>query len=148
MAINKVTHNGNILLDLTTDTVTNADVLSGVSFHLPNGQAGTGEFVRKTPKTATTTVASGSTPLSFSVEREPTSFIILPEYNVSITSGTNTWRFVMYYYDGTNSYLVRTVRVSTSSVEIKRIDFAWSYSNGTLEISYGVANGNYRIIYV
>lgn len=42
MAINKVIYGGNTLIDLTGDTVTAADVLSGVSFHLPSGESGTG----------------------------------------------------------------------------------------------------------
>lgn len=40
--VNKVIYGGNTLIDLTGDTVTAADVLSGVSFHLPSGATGTG----------------------------------------------------------------------------------------------------------
>lgn len=40
--INKVIFGGNTLIDLTTDTVTDADVQSGVKFHLPSGEIGTG----------------------------------------------------------------------------------------------------------
>lgn len=42
MAINKVIYGGNTLIDLTGDSVTAADVLSGVSFHLPSGESATG----------------------------------------------------------------------------------------------------------
>lgn len=42
MAINKVIYGGNTLIDLTGDTVTESDVLSGVKFHLPSGEVGTG----------------------------------------------------------------------------------------------------------
>lgn len=42
MAINKVVYGGNTLIDLTSDTITAADVLTGVTFHLPSGQTGTG----------------------------------------------------------------------------------------------------------
>lgn len=42
MAINKIIYGGSTLIDLTGDTVTASDVLSGVSFHLPSGQTGTG----------------------------------------------------------------------------------------------------------
>ncbi len=42
MAINKVIYGGNTLIDLTGDSVTASDVLSGVSFHLPSGESGTG----------------------------------------------------------------------------------------------------------
>lgn len=40
--INKVIYGGNTLIDLTVDTVTATDVLTGVKFHLPSGAAGTG----------------------------------------------------------------------------------------------------------
>lgn len=39
---NKVIYGGNVLIDLTQDTVTAADVQSGVTFHLPSGAIGTG----------------------------------------------------------------------------------------------------------
>lgn len=42
MAKNKVIFNGQTLIDLTGDTVQESDVLSGVSFHLPSGEIGTG----------------------------------------------------------------------------------------------------------
>ena len=41
-AINKVIYGGNTLIDLTSDTVTASDVHSGVTFHLPSGEIGTG----------------------------------------------------------------------------------------------------------
>lgn len=40
--INKVIYGGTTLIDLTADTVTAADVQSGVTFHLPSGAIGTG----------------------------------------------------------------------------------------------------------
>lgn len=41
--INKVIYAGNTLIDLTSDTVTASDVLSGVTFHLPSGATATGQ---------------------------------------------------------------------------------------------------------
>lgn len=40
--INKVIYGGRTLIDLTTDDVTAADVLTGKKFHLPSGAQGTG----------------------------------------------------------------------------------------------------------
>lgn len=40
--VNKVIYGGNTLIDLTGDTVTASDVLSGVKFHLPTGEQKTG----------------------------------------------------------------------------------------------------------
>lgn len=45
MAINKVVYDGTTLLDLTADTVTVGDVVSGVTFHLRDGTLGTGTIV-------------------------------------------------------------------------------------------------------
>lgn len=45
MAINKVLYGGNTLIDLTADTVTAADVSSGKTFHLPNGEQSVGTMV-------------------------------------------------------------------------------------------------------
>lgn len=42
MANNKVIFGGSVLIDLTSDTVTASDVASGVKFHLPSGEIGTG----------------------------------------------------------------------------------------------------------
>ena len=40
--INKVVYNNHTLIDLTGDTVSESDVASGVTFHLPNGMIATG----------------------------------------------------------------------------------------------------------
>ena len=40
--VNKVIYGGDTLIDLTPDQVTRNDVLSGVTFHLPSGEATTG----------------------------------------------------------------------------------------------------------
>lgn len=42
MARNKIIYGGEVLIDLTGDTVTESDVLNGVTFHLPSGETGTG----------------------------------------------------------------------------------------------------------
>ena len=42
MPINKVVYGSTTLLDLTADTVTVSDVVSGVTFHLRDGNIGTG----------------------------------------------------------------------------------------------------------
>ena len=42
MGINKVVYDGSTLIDLTSDTVTASDVVSGVTFHGRDGASGTG----------------------------------------------------------------------------------------------------------
>lgn len=44
MPINKVVYGNTTLLDLTSDTVTVGDVVSGVTFHLRDGSIGTGSI--------------------------------------------------------------------------------------------------------
>lgn len=45
MGINKVQYGDRTLIDLTGDTVTVSDVVSGVTFHLRDGSTGTGTIV-------------------------------------------------------------------------------------------------------
>lgn len=45
MPINKVVYGSTTLLDLTSDTITVSDVVSGVTFHLRDGSIGTGTVV-------------------------------------------------------------------------------------------------------
>lgn len=45
MAINKIVYDGSTLIDLTGDTVSVSDVVSGVTFHLRDGTVGTGTIV-------------------------------------------------------------------------------------------------------
>lgn len=40
--VNKVVYDDNTLIDLTCDTATASDVLSGATFHLANGEQATG----------------------------------------------------------------------------------------------------------
>ena len=65
MAINKVVYGGNTLVDLTGDTVSAADVVSGKTFHLPNGEQATGtlgcqilEFTLSTHKSTNVTIGT------------------------------------------------------------------------------------------
>lgn len=58
---NKVVYNGNTLIDLTSDTVTAADVAQGKKFHLPNGQQATGTMTGGAVIIEDTTDAHGGT---------------------------------------------------------------------------------------
>lgn len=42
---NKIIYNGNVLIDISSDTVTVDDVVAGVTFHLRDGTTGTGTIV-------------------------------------------------------------------------------------------------------
>lgn len=56
--VNKVIYGSDTLIDLTQDQVTRADVLDGVSFHLPSGEATTGTCTYDADTTDATAVAS------------------------------------------------------------------------------------------
>lgn len=55
--INKVIYGGDTLVDLTPDQVTRNDVLEGVSFHLPSGEATTGTCTYDADTSGATAVA-------------------------------------------------------------------------------------------
>ena len=57
-AINKVIYGGTTLIDLTSDTITAADVQSGVTFHLPSGATGTGTCTYDSDTTSDTAVVA------------------------------------------------------------------------------------------
>lgn len=63
--VNKVVYDGNTLIDLTQDTVTQSDVLSGVYVHLPDGSRvqGTCDYDADTSDATATTseILSGAT---------------------------------------------------------------------------------------
>lgn len=56
--VNKVIYGGNTLIDLTSDDVTVADVLTGKKFHLPSGAAGTGTCAYDADTSDATAVAA------------------------------------------------------------------------------------------
>ena len=61
--INKVTFGGDTLIDLSGDDVTAGDVMSGKTFHLPNGEQSTGTY---TPSGGDLTYVNFNTQLSSS----------------------------------------------------------------------------------
>ena len=56
--VNKVIYGGDTLIDLTPDQVTRADVLSGVTFHLPSGEPTTGTCTYDSDTSGATATAS------------------------------------------------------------------------------------------
>lgn len=55
---NKIIYGGNVLIDLTGDDVTEADVLSGKKFHLPSGADGTGSCTYDADTSDATAIAA------------------------------------------------------------------------------------------
>ena len=79
MAYNKVTYNGNTLIDLTEDSITAADLLAGKTAHGADGEAITGAMVNRgavsgtiATKAAVYTIQGGYHSGSGSVQISPT----------------------------------------------------------------------------
>lgn len=79
MAYNKVTYNGNTLIDLTADTITAADLLAGKTAHGSDGESLEGSMINRgavsgtiATKTATYTIQAGYHNGSGSVAISPT----------------------------------------------------------------------------
>lgn len=60
MAYNKIIYNGNTLIDLTDDTVSAADVLSGATFHGRDGESATGSMTNRGAVTGTIATKAGT----------------------------------------------------------------------------------------
>ena len=160
MANNKVQlSDGTVLIDLSSDTVTAADVASGVSFHLPNGSQATGTASggSSTVATATATPSSNSTSISFSVSGEPIAFAVqIAPSSGSYMSGSSTRYVTSVMSNGNNNYGTCIYRSGNSGREYGYTTFSHSYSNGTLTItSPGSSSGGYfksgqeyRLIYI
>lgn len=59
--VNKVIYDGNVLIDLTSDTVTEKDVMGGATFHLPDGTIGVGALSNETLGNGYGTCSTSST---------------------------------------------------------------------------------------
>lgn len=58
MAVNKVLWGNTTLIDLTTDTVSSENVLSGVTFHKKDGETASGSLVLQTYYTGSSAPSS------------------------------------------------------------------------------------------
>jgi len=106
MAKNKIIYGGQVLIDLTGDTVTANDVLDGVTFHLPSGETATGacEFDSDTSNDTAKVaeVLSGKTFHARGAGLEGT----MPNngaVNGSISAKAGVYTVPMGYHDGSGS---------------------------------------------
>ena len=158
MARNKVVFNGNVLMDLSGDTLASADQLvKGVTAHDRSGNQMTGTFegggganidaLTVKPSSASTTFAISG------LKGEPKAFMLQYTGNITLAStryvvsasGEGTTRRVTYgYKSGNNGYVYSSASYLTAT-----------YSNGTLTLKTSSSsnggnfyNGNYSFIYV
>lgn len=151
MAINKVTQNDNTLIDLTLDTATAADVVSGVTFHLANGEQATGTRPATQAYVATATTSSRAKSISFSVSKEPASWAL---YTTGSVTGTSTYPSVCSILIRTGDNTVDTLTVQSSAV-VSVNNVGYEYSSGTFTITipssvtaYFPASTEYQLTYI
>lgn len=131
---NKVDFGNNTLIDLSSDTVTPADVASGKTFHDPNGVQQTG--------TLGYAIATGaSLNISFDVNFEPTMFYVIRRGGWSgsgVLTPTTTHNILDIGMIDNHIYAQNYYRNSSYYIYINRhteSDISWTYSNNTLTIS-------------
>lgn len=161
---NKIIYGDNTLIDLTSDTATTSDVLSGKTFHLANGIAAAGTCLYncdtssdtateadvasgKTFHLASGAIGTGTFSASMNEEfmtRKNTTLLInlekLPDWFVVVPTVDNagaTPMLAFFLYNGTNTY------TASAADGIMRINYSvgmrWSmsFSNGTLTLTRG-----------
>ena len=146
---NKVIYGGNTLIDLTADTVTAADVLSGVTFHLPNGNQSVGEATSASLKKATASGRGGSQTMSFSdLESEPSWFVCIEMAGEN--SSTYAGVAIMKYDE--NDFVIENISSSGYVVRGMGLTGSFSYSSGTLTITIQSSTyfgyGTYELYYL
>ena len=139
--INKVVYGSGTLIDLTGDTVTAADVVSGKKFHLASGATATGAIptvgattITPTTTTQTAVPAGRYTTGTIQVGPMPTGALGAPTITVS-TSGLITAKAIV----GTAGYLATTV--STTSTSQLNVKAAQTYTPSTQ--AQTIASGQY-----
>lgn len=152
MAINKVTQNDNTLIDLTNDTATAVDVLSGVTFHLANGEQATGTRPATQAYVATATTSSSRVKsISFSVSKEPASWAL---YTTGSVTGTSNYPSVCSIQFRSSENTVDTRIVQGNAVTGVN-NVGYEYSSGTFTITipssvtaYFPASTEYQLTYI
>jgi len=114
MARNKVIYGGEVLIDLTGDTVTRADVQDGVQFHLPSGEISTGTSTRDSDTSDATAqpaeILSGKTAYARGTELTGT----MPNngaVDATIDDADDVYTVPQGYHDGSG-----TVQISATEV--------------------------------
>lgn len=130
---NRVECGEKTLIDLTSDTVTASDVVSGVTFHLPDGSYGVGTF---SPVMNTITEIPDRYSLCIEFQgltKEPAMFAVIAKEDVTLSTRRTILSVVA---DGTSVYAVTGHKSGSNAVAYKTgSDVSWSYSNGVLRVS-------------
>jgi hypothetical protein len=126
---NKIIYGGETLIDLTSDTVTKADVLSGKTFHLPSGTQAIGTLITSPTSANKATTSTTVRSVSFTgLTKEPSYFWIMP----MVASATRSYRVMGVVYNGTTTYTMYTDSTSAGKLIRSTSIGTWTYSSGTL----------------
>lgn len=87
MAYNKVTYNGNVLIDLSADTITAADLLATVTAHGADGEALTGQMVNRGAVSGTIGTVNATYAIQQGYHNGSGSVAISPTEQAKIISG-------------------------------------------------------------
>ena len=148
---NKIIYGNETLIDLTSDTATEADVASGKTFHLAGGEQAIGAF-SASAKTKTASLSSSKRTISFTgLEKEPSWFVAIlngvstrTSYPAPAFLFNGTACFALYCYSSTGNAGVSCNFSSTSN-------YMFTYSSGTLRLtidgSYFPA-GSFTLYYI
>lgn len=99
-------------------------------------------------KTATATPVSASSSISFSVDAEPTSFVICSSANLS--TGASPYKTASVVFDGSNIFGQYITNSSNANVTYDGSGFSKSYNNGTLTVTGTGTNfqaNEYTLVY-
>ena len=99
-------------------------------------------------KTATATPVSASSSISFSVDAEPTSFVICSSADLS--TGASPYKTASVVFDGTNIFGQYITNSSNANVTYDGSGFSKSYNNGTLTVTGTGTNfqaNEYTLVY-
>ena len=146
---NKVIFGDITLIDLTQDTATVADVVSGKTFHLADGEQAIGTFSPSMRSKSKTLSSGASGSIAFSgLLKEPDAFFLVP----STQSGSNAKFTTVVYYNGTSTK-AGTARASSNAAALAGVSSAsFTYSSGTLTITlpsgYPMIKGDWVLYYI
>lgn len=131
---NKIIYGNKTLIDLTSDTVTESDVKSGVMFHLPSGMQAIGTLsMNEKFMTRTTTTLSVT-----DLEKQPDWFVVVP----TVDNAGSSPMLAFFLYDGTNTY---TASSGSGNIRINQsggIRWSMSFSNGKLTLTKGSSSSS------
>ena len=145
---NKVIYDDTTLIDLTSDTVTAANVLSGTEFHLPSGKKAIGTHVPLSiPAEATKSLTSTSKSMAFNnINSEPSFFVLM------CTSSNGPMSVYYILFEDSKIIAYRCYK-SSSNIAFSSISstITFTYSNKVLTIkstTYNFGKGTWKLYYL